>query len=319
MRRTKRYDVGGKTVVITGGGRGLGLQIAREVAGRGAKVALLARSSEELEAAKNELASRGTEVFIDVCDVRDPLAVARSFQSLTAALGPVDVLVNVAGVIGVGPVGALTLSDYRDAIDTNLFGAIHAVECVRPAMQQRRTGRIVNITSLGGKISIPHMLPYCASKFAIVGYSEGLRTELSQFGVKVVTIVPGLMRTGSPPRATMAGQPAKEYATFALSDSLPLFSLDVKRAAATIVDACERGDIETIVGWQAKVACAFYRLVPETVIAFLSAVNRLLPGPGSGEHRPGFQSESPITRSFLTILGRRATARQREMLDPTSS
>jgi hypothetical protein len=126
------------------------------------------------------------------------------------------------------------------------------------------------------------------------------------------------MRTGSPPRATMAGQPEKEYATFALSDSLPFLSLDVKRAAATIVDACERGDIETIVGWQAKLACAFYRLVPETVIAFLSAVNRLLPGPGTGEHRPGFMSESPITRSFLTLLGRRATARQREMLDPTS-
>lgn len=311
----KRFALHGKTVVITGGARGLGLAIAREAARRGAKLGLLARSEDELSAARAELSIAGTSVSTAVCDVRNAEDVAKTLAAFAHDLGPIDALFNVAGVISVGPLGALSLDDYRDAIETNFLGAVYAIEAVRPGMQARRSGRIVNITSLGGKVGIPHMLPYCASKYALIGYSAALRSELQRDGVRVVSIVPGLMRTGSPPHATFAGQPRKEYVTFALSDSLPFLSVDVKYAARLIVDACERGTAEKIVGWQAKVAIAAATLAPRAVENVLGLVNRFLPGPGTGEHRSGFTSESRITQSFLTTLGRRASVEQNELLE----
>jgi NAD(P)-dependent dehydrogenase (short-subunit alcohol dehydrogenase family) len=312
----KRFALHGKTVVITGGARGLGLAIAREAARRGAKLALLARSEPELNAARAELSIGGTTVSTAVCDVRDADDVAKTLATFARDLGPIDALFNVAGVISVGPLGALSLDDYRDAIETNFLGAVYAIEAVRPSMQARRSGRIVNITSLGGKVGIPHMLPYCASKYALIGYSAALRAELKRDGIGVVSIVPGLMRTGSPPHATFAGQPRKEYVTFALSDSLPFLSVDVRHAARMIVEACERGTAEKIVGWQAKVAIAATTIAPRAVENVLGLVNRILPGPANGEHRSGFASESPITQSFLTGLGRRASHEQNELLDP---
>jgi short-subunit dehydrogenase len=305
----------GKAVVVTGGARGLGLAIAREAAKRGAKLGLFARSQDELNAARAELTRGGTTVSTAVCDVRNADDVATTLAGFARDLGPIDALFNVAGVISVGPLGALTLDDYRDAIETNFLGAVYAIEAVRPSMQARRSGRIVNITSLGGKVGIPHMLPYCASKYALIGYSAALRAELKRDGIGVVSIVPGLMRTGSPPHATFAGQPRKEYVTFALSDSLPFLSVDVKYAARLIVDACERGTAEKIVGWQAKVAIAAATAAPRAVENVLGFVNRFLPGPGNGEHRSGFASESGVTRSFLTALGRRASFEQNELID----
>jgi NAD(P)-dependent dehydrogenase (short-subunit alcohol dehydrogenase family) len=311
----KRFALDGKTVAITGGARGLGLAIAREAARRGAKLGLFARSEEELSAARAEFAIAGVTVSTAVCDVRNAADVATTLDSFARELGPIDALFNVAGVISVGPVGALSLDDYRDAIETNFLGAVYAIEAVRPSMQARHSGRIVNITSLGGKVGIPHMLPYCASKYALIGYSAALRAELQRDGIRVVSIIPGLMRTGSPPHATFAGQPRKEYVTFALSDSLPFLSVDVRYAARLIVDACERGTAEKIVGWQAKVAIAAATVAPRAVENVLGFVNRFVPGPGNGEHRSGFASESPITQSFLTKLGRNASAEQNELVD----
>ncbi len=307
-------------VVVSGGGRGLGLQIAREAAKRGARLALLARSEVELRAARDELGATGVTVETAVCDVRDDASVTAAVTQFQTALGPIDVLFNVAGVIEVGPVDALSFADYRDAIETNYLGAVRLVESVRPAMQARRSGRIVNIASLGGRIPVPHLLPYSASKFAILGYSEGLRAELARFGVRVTTVVPGLMRTGSPPQATFAGRPAAEYAMFAPSDSLPLLSVSVASAARQIVDAAERGTAELIVSWQAQVAIAAYRVAPRFVAALLTTVARFLPDSGgSTEHRFGRESESPITRSPLLGLGHAASRSQHEDLDPKLS
>jgi short-subunit dehydrogenase len=223
---------------------------------------------------------------------------------------------DVAGVIEVGPVDALTIDDYEDALQTNLLGAIRVVESVRASMCERRRGRIVNVTSLGGKIAIPHLLPYSASKFGLVGYSEGLRTELARYGVLVTTIVPGLMRTGSAPQATFAGQPKKEYAMFAPSDALPFTSVSVEQAARELLDACEAGEIERVISLQAKAAILAYSLLPRAVIAFLATFTRLLPDAGgSTEHRYGHESESPLTRSPIDALAHRATQTQNEALD----
>jgi short-subunit dehydrogenase len=316
LARNRRYDLAGATVLVTGGGRGLGLQIAREAARRGARLALCSRSTVELAAARRELVATGAVVETMQCDVRDDAAVRSAVAYFTQMLGPIDVLVNVAGVIEVGPVDALGMRDYEDAIATNLLGAIRMVESVRQSMCERRRGRIVNITSLGGKISIPHLLPYSASKFGLVGYSEGLRAELARYGVYVTTVVPGLMRTGSAPQATFAGQPKKEYAMFAPSDALPFTSVSVERAARDILDACEAGEVERVISWQARAAIAAYAFVPRLVISFLASFTRLLPNAGgSTEHRFGYESETPFTESPIDGLAHRASNTQNEMLD----
>jgi len=318
--RRRRFDITGANVLVTGGGRGLGLQVAREAARRGARLALCSRSETELAAARAELEGGGTVVETRVCDVRDGASTRHAVDYFVGRLGPIDVAINIAGVIEVGPVDALGFADYEDAIQTNLLGPIRVVEAVRDSMCERGRGSIVNVTSLGGKIAIPHLLPYSASKFGLVGYSEGLRTELARYGVFVTTIVPGLMRTGSAPQATFAGQPKKEYAMFAPSDALPFTSVSVERAAREILDACEAGETERVISWQAKAAIGAYALFPRLVIGFLAASARLLPDSGgSTEHRFGHESESALTKSPVDALAHRATASQNEMIDPRIS
>ncbi|MDQ2858056.1 MAG: SDR family oxidoreductase [Candidatus Eremiobacteraeota bacterium] len=306
-------------VLITGGGRGLGLELARQAARRGAKIALLSRSEVELTAARDELRAAGATAEYAASDVRDAGGLKNAVDRLSAALGPVDVLINCAGIIAVGPVDALGLSDYETAIETNYLGAVRAVEAVRPAMQARKRGRIVNISSIGGKVVVPHLLPYCASKFALAAYSEGLRAELARDGIVVTTVIPGLMRTGSPPHATFAGQPRREYELFVLSDTLPFASVSAEFAARAILDGVQRGDIETVVSWQAKAAAAAYGLAPRSVIRVLTLLARALPtSGGSSEHRSGASSETPLTQSPLTALGRSATQTHNEAIDPVN-
>ena len=315
--RGPRYRLAGKTVIITGGGRGLGLALAREAARRGARLGLCARSEIELDAARAELEAAGTEVATSVCDVRDESSVERAFAALGARLGSPDVLINNAGIIAVGPIAALELPDFYETMDTNFFGALRATAAVLPAMRARREGRVVNITSLGGEVAIPHMLPYCASKFAFAGFSQGLAAEVARDGIRVTTVLPGLMRTGSPPNATFAGQTKKEYALFALSDATPLTTVSVEHAARVILDGAERGAQRVVVSWQAKLALLARGLSPELVVKLLTLTGFVLPGAGERpEHRLGHESESPITRSPLNAVSKRASAEQNELLDP---
>jgi len=315
-RARRRYDIRGRVVAIVGGSRGLGLAIAREAGARGAVLALLARSESELSAAHEELTGRGVRVFVHPCDVRDDAGVRAAFAAVAAELGPVDVLLNVAGIIQVGPVEALRLDDYIAAIETNYLGAVRTVEAVRPAMQARRSGRIVNVASIGGKIAVPHLLPYSASKFALVGYSNGLRAELARFGIVVTTIVPGLMRTGSPPHATYAGAPELEYALFAPLDAVPATTVSASHAARSILAALARGQRERIVSPQARAGAAFARIAPGTLGRLITLAARLLPGAGgSTEHRSGAASRGALERAGFAWLGARERSEQHESLD----
>ena len=151
-------------------------------------------------------------------------------------------------------------------------------------------------------MSVPHLVPYSASKFALVGLSDGLRVELARDNIVVTTVCPGLMRTGSPVNAMFKGQRPHEYAWFAIADSLPLASINAQRAARQIVDACRRGDAELVITAQAKMAILARTLAPELFADVMTMINRLLPGPtpGGNEARKGRESESEWAPSALT-------------------
>ncbi|MBI5546795.1 MAG: SDR family oxidoreductase, partial [Deltaproteobacteria bacterium] len=233
VRRRPRglSELSGQVALVTGGSRGLGLLLARELAARGCKVAICARDGAALERARRDLVARGATVHAEACDVADRAQIERLVANVRQALGPVDVLVNNAGILQVGPLETMALEDFQRAMATLFWSAVYAVHAVLPAMRARRHGRIVNITSIGGKLSIPHLVPYGCAKFALVGLSEGLRAELARDGILVTTVVPGLMRTGSPANVLYKGQADLEYSWFSLGAALPLSSMDAARAA----------------------------------------------------------------------------------------
>ncbi|HVG32989.1 MAG TPA: SDR family NAD(P)-dependent oxidoreductase [Pyrinomonadaceae bacterium] len=315
VRRLREYDLRGKVVIITGGSRGLGLVLAREFASEGARIAICARNVEELGRARVDLTESGARVLAVQCDVRERSQVKEMVDVVRDHYGRVDVLVNNAGVIQVGPIEVMTVEDYEEAMNTHFWGPLYATLAVLPEMRKRRDGRIVNITSIGGKISVPHLVPYSASKFALVGLSEGLRAELQKDGISVTTVCPGLMRTGSPRNAYFKGQHRAEYAWFSISDALPVTAMQAERAARDIISACKRGDAEITLSVQAQLAVRFHGLFPGLTADLLGLVNRLLPAPGGiGRLRAkGKDSQSAISPSWLTALNEAAAERNNEM------
>ena len=315
LRSGGDYSIRGKTVVITGGSRGLGLALAREFASRGARLAICGRDPNSLERARASLARAGGEVIAVPCDVSDQNSVQSLVDEVRRRLGPVDILINNAGVIEVGPAETMSVADFEEAMGTNFWGMVYPTLAVLPEMRKRKTGRVVNITSIGGKLGIPHLLPYSASKFAAVGFSQGLRTEVASEGVKVVTVVPGLMRTGSPRNAIFRGQHRSEYAWFSISDSLPGLSISAESAAKRIVEACRRGDAEVLFPFTTRVAAVAGALAPNATIGLLALVDRLLPDAGDrpAGRRRGAESQSWLSPSWLTRLGDRAARRYNQM------
>jgi short-subunit dehydrogenase len=315
MSRGNRYSVRDKSVLITGGSRGLGLVLAREFARRGARVAICARSAEELERAKAEFLSRGYQLITAVCDVTDHDQVQKLIETVQNQLGPINILVNNAGTIAVGPLETMTIQDYRESLDVHFWAALYTTMAVLPDMRQRRDGRIINISSIGGKISVPHLVPYSAGKFALAGFSEGVRAEAAKDDVYVTTVYPGLMRTGSPRNANFKGKHRSEFTWFRLSDALPGISIAAERAARQIVSASERGRARLVISLPAKLAVKLHEMFPETSMAVLAAAHRLLPDPGgigSGREK-GKDSQSFLSRSWLTLLDDRAAQRNNQI------
>jgi short-subunit dehydrogenase len=278
-----RRELRGKVVLITGGSRGLGFAIARELALSGARLALTARDAAGLDRARARLVASGCaapgDVWIHPCDVSAKSQVHDLVAAATAHFGSIDVVVNNAGIILVGPLESQTLDSFHQAMNINFFGALHTTLAVLPQMLARGEGAIVNIGSIGGKVAFPHLLPYVASKFALTGWSQGLRAELTGRGIRVTTVSPGIMRTGSHIQARFTGDAQKEYRWFAAAASLPGTATNATVAARKIVDALAVGSAEVSIGLQAIVAARSSNVAPELTAALLSLANACLPEP----------------------------------------
>lgn len=300
--------------LVAGGSRGLGLLIAREFGRVGYRVAICARNADELEQGRQQLVADGHDVSVEVCDVADASAVARMVDRLEQDPDGVDAAVVVAGVIQVGPLSSMTRSHFEEALNIMLWGPINVALAVLPAMRKRGRGRIGVVSSIGGIIAVPHLLPYSTAKFGALGFSSGLRSELAGTGVSVTTIAPGLMRTGSHLRAEFVGEQPRELSWFSLGATLPLVSMDAERAAAKIVAGVRAGRAYVVLTPLAQVGMRLNGLAPTVTAALMALGGRLLPaGPGEPtstlqgyQVRERMRAGSGRVFDAVTTLGRRA-------------
>ena len=308
--------------VITGASRGLGYLIARELAVRGYDLVICARSADGLRAAETDLRRAGTEVVTVAADVGQAADARRVVAAADDRFGRLDMLVLNAGIIQVGPAEAMTPEDYASAMDVMFWGAVHPTQAAMPLLTRSR-GRLLAVTSVGGKLPAPHLLPYTAAKHAAVGFAEGLRVEAIRAGVSVTVGVPGLMRTGSPRNALFTGDRVAENRWFTAAANLPVVSMDAERAARRLVRAALLRRPEIILTPLAKLGVRAHALAPSTSLRVVSLVNRMLPsgtGSGAGPAQPGhlLPSGGP---GWLTRRDDAAAARTHELDDlaPTDS
>jgi NAD(P)-dependent dehydrogenase (short-subunit alcohol dehydrogenase family) len=312
----------GEVAVVTGASRGLGLLLARELARQGCSLIICARDPAELGRAAVQLREDGADVAAVACDVTAEDAPSRLVQAALDRHGRLDIVISNAGIIQVGPVQEATPEHFQTALDIMALAPARLALAALPVMQKQRHGRIVTIASIGGKLGVPHLLPYSTAKFAAVGFSEGLRAELGRGPVTVTTVVPGLMRTGSHLQARFTGQADKEFTWFGLGASMPLLSMDAERAARQIVGAIRERRAEIILTPAGQVVSRVADLAPGLTSEVLHLVQRLaLPAPsqsaggGDGEGTPGQELEPAFSRKAfdrLTALGRTAADRFNE-------
>ncbi len=282
----------GQVVVITGGSRGLGFALAERFGRAGSKLVLSARNDDELEQARrNLLASKAirdeNDILLVSADLTDESQASGLIDAALHAFGRIDILVNNAGIIEVGPVENQPLDAYERAMATNFFAALYTTYAALPSMLARGSGAVVNIASIGGKFAVPHLLPYVASKFALVGFSEGLHAELRHKGIRVTTVCPGLMRTGGENHAHFIGQSEKEKAWFDLGAKTPFVAASVEHASSRIVNAVAAGRAEITITPQAWLAARIAGLAPETTQWVAGMVNQyILPAPADADPRP---------------------------------
>jgi NAD(P)-dependent dehydrogenase (short-subunit alcohol dehydrogenase family) len=303
-RSQRAFDVTNRVALISGGSRGLGLILARQLADEGCVIALCARSADDLNTARAELEARGATVFTDICDVTDKAQIEATAARVLAHFGHVDILFNVASILQFGPYDTMTDDDYELAMKTNFWSAYHMTQAILLQMRARGEGRIVNISSVGGLIATPHLAPYNAAKFALTGWSTNLRYSVAHDGVFVTTVFPWLMRLGSLRNATFKGKHRAEYAIGAVITGNPIGAMDADKAARCIINAMKRGDASLRLSWRTRFFEILDTLMPELSADALTLADKLLPS-AQGEESIGtrgalgYESESKVSRSPL--------------------
>jgi short-subunit dehydrogenase len=301
----------GAVAVITGGSRGLGLALALELARQGAKLHLIARNVAELEMAAKKIRRHGAEVSVWPCDLRDEKMTAAVTESIGAEAGRLDLLINNAGTILVGPWETLDTRDFADAMALHFWAPFHTVRAAHPYLTKSR-GQVVNIVSIGGRVAVPHLASYTASKFALAGLSSAMQAELAGSGIGVTTVFPGLMRTGSHVNARFKGDVDREFTLFSFAATTPLTAINAQRAARQIIAAARRRTPTLTISWQAQMLTIVQALAPNFVARLTALISRLLPRSGGNKApvsgRNCFSSLPPL----VSALGDRAAARLNE-------
>ena len=189
-------EIQGRTAFITGGASGLGLSMAKALAGRGASVMLADIHRDRLAAAESQLREAGADVGQVVCDVADIDAVRAAAQATVDRFGKVHIVANNAGVSMTGWPGKIDITNWRWVMDVNVMGVVHGVEVFSPILQkQGEGGHFINTASMAGHVAHASMGPYVATKYAVVGYSECLRDELERDNIKVSVLCPAFVKT----------------------------------------------------------------------------------------------------------------------------
>lgn len=308
----RKTDYTNKSILITGGSRGLGLIMARKLAKQGAKLMLVARSEEELVYAYQELRSITSDIHIFSADLSEPQEIKKVISETQKTYGRIDILIHNAGIVDVGPIETMTSGDFNREMDIHFWAAFYLSQEILPLMKEQGGGRIINISSVGGLIPVPHMLAYSASKFALVGFSEGLGIELDRYAIQVTTVCPGLLRTGSSYQALFKGDPVREKRWFTLLSSLPFISMDADRAAQQILRASSKGQSLITLSLPAQIATRMHAIFPNTWSSISKMVAKSLPDSVvTTIPQPGYEVEDVLPDS-VTYLNRKAAQRNNE-------
>ncbi len=288
----RKFNFKDKIVYITGGSRGLGLSLAWNILDRSGHVVLVARDQSELNDAYKILRKDfpRSGILLSACDVTNSRQLKQSFEEAIHQYGAIDLVVNNAGAILVGPFVTMKMEDFEAQMKLHLYAAIETTKLAQEHFKSRGGGRILNICSLGGKVGVPHMTPYDASKFALAGFAQGVSSELAADNITMTTAFPTVMRTGSPIQAVFKGDTPKEFKIFEAFDNLPIISMSADKAAKKILNAVERGKSEVILSFTAKIRVLFGVLFPELMSFAMMMAAKSLPKSTSTTRKTGAES-----------------------------
>jgi short-subunit dehydrogenase len=254
-------DFRDKIAVVTGASSGIGAELARQLARRGARVALVARRRERLEQLAKEIEAGGGRASLHVCDVASRAEVEAAAREVIAAHGGVDLLVNAAGYVSHVLFKDQDLDDIERMTRTNYLGSVYWIKAVLPSMRERRAGWIVNISSFAGLLPQPDEAAYSASKCAVTGLSEAIALEFAPLGIHVLAVHPALVRTEMFTPEVMARMPKGSEKRF----------IDADAFCAEVFRALERGETSLVVPRKYAFAPRLQALLPRRFTTAMAA------------------------------------------------